>query len=952
VNLINIVMEGKATFLTLVILFLSTASFAQQGTNQIRLQELSEKFDQGYNQHRAQALQFASTRGIPMREVLPNGKVIELQFVDNGRPVYFETHNINAAITTRTDKLWIDGGLGFNLDGSGYSQLGLWDEAGVKTSHQEFNNTGSSRVIQQDKAKSIGNHSTHVAGTLVAGGFEPAAKGMAYNGILKAWDWDRDESEMARAASKGLEISNHSYGYIHGWSGGVWYGDASVSDLEDYWFGFYTQYSQQLDQIAYNAPYYLIVKSAGNDRDDVGDGTYLPDGNGDTGYDCVGTRAISKNILTVGAVEDLTAYNNPNSVVMSSFSSWGPADDGRIKPDIVANGVDLYSPIASGDGDYDTYYGTSMSTPNAAGTLALLQKHYQNTHGGNSMRAATLKALVIHTADEAGPDPGPDYMFGWGLLNAEQAAFKISEDDDITLNVIDELVLANSEMFTREIIVDGYQPLEVTIVWTDPPGTPVDPPILDPDDPMLVNDLDLSILENSTKYYPWKLNRDNPSLAATNDSPNDVDNVETVFIPFSSAGTYTIQVGHKGSLANPQYFSMIISGIASAPAQYCTSNGNATDEWIAGVTIEGQTNPSGTSETNGYENFTDFVFQVNPGSINSISLSPDFNGRSNFEYWSVWIDFNGDKDFAQSEVVFTSGKNKSTVNGTISLPAMDPVETRMRISMSRDGTSASCGPFNYGEVEDYTIHIGGSTPPTEYCTSSGLSIDQEWIAHVSIGLDFTNDELTTDGYSYFTDPPIELNEGETYNISLSPGFFGKSQREFWRIWIDYNGDLDFSDPGEEVFAFNNARSSVTGSFTVTPEISGSTRMRISMKNASAPLACGDFVWGEVEDYLVNLIRVPAGGSGGKSGIITADTEAVSHELSIYPNPGDNWLNICYTGELNKAGMRIYNIQGAMILEQEVTSNLTSLDISNLPSGIYYLALNTGDRLIYKKIVKQ
>ena len=79
---------------------------------------------------------------------------------------------------------------------------------------------------------------------------------------------------------------------------------------------------------------------------------------------------------------------------------------------------------------------------------------------------------------------------------------------------------------------------------------------------------------------------------------------------------------------------------------------------------------------------------------------------------------------------------------------------------------------------------------------------------------------------------------------------------------------------------------------------------------------------------------------------------VYNKLSIYPNPSDHLLNIKYSGELNQASLRIYNIQGAVMMNQKLNSNHTTLDISDLSPGVYYLALNTGNKMIYNKIVKQ
>ena len=100
---------------------------------------------------------------------------------------------------------------------------------------------------------------------------------------------------------------------------------------------------------------------------------------------------------------DVTSgYSSPAGVTATTFTGWGPTDDGRIKPDIVANGYGLLSSVAGSDVSYASYSGTSMASPSAAASMGLLVQHYRDTHGGADMRAATLKGLVIHTADECG----------------------------------------------------------------------------------------------------------------------------------------------------------------------------------------------------------------------------------------------------------------------------------------------------------------------------------------------------------------------------------------------------------------------------------------------------------------------------------------------------------------------------------------------------------------------
>lgn len=554
--------------LVLLLLLVPVVLSGQKQTNHAFLQDFARLKEKESKEAEKRVAQWAKKHNVQIKSVSDDGTIMQLIDIEDGKPVYIITDNVGAAITTRAYELWEGGSSGLNLTGEGYNRLGEWDGGAVRLTHQEFNNLGSPRVAQTDGATSLSDHATHVAGTLVGGGANANAKGMSYKGTLRAHDWNNAEAEMASAAANNLEISNHSYGWVTGWNNStgswIWHGDSTISNQEDYRFGRYGPRSRDWDQIAYNAPFYLIVKSAGNHRgagpSNAGQGGLPPKNGGALGFDCVSDGGTAKNMMSIGAVSQVLNYTGPGSVSMSSFSSWGPVDDGRIKPDVVAKGVSVYSAGSNNNTHYSSKSGTSMSSPNAAGTMALLQQHYQQTHGGASMRASTLKALVIHTADEAGPHEGPDYMFGWGLVNALRAADMISEDD-VLQNVIDEITLVNNEVYVREVASSGNQPLRVTITWTDLPGT-VPAPALNDRTPALVHDLDLRVMgPDGTIYYPYRLDPENPTAAAVNDSKNYVDNVEQVYIPVTQQGTYTIIVDHDGSLTADQVFSLVVSGI-------------------------------------------------------------------------------------------------------------------------------------------------------------------------------------------------------------------------------------------------------------------------------------------------------------------------------------------------------------------------------------------------------
>lgn len=339
--------------LGLFLMMLVAPAFSQLETNVDALKKIEKEQAKEWKLKQKRAKEYAKAHGIELRQEFADGTVIELIDVENGQPVYYKTDNLGAAITTRANQLWQGGSVGVIVEGEGYSKVGIWDGGSVRKTHQEFNNTGTSRVTQVDNASSMSAHATHVAGTIIAAGIKPNAKGMAHKAQLKAYDWSNVETEMTAAANNGMEVSNHSWGMVRGWSQNettgewTWNGSPSVSPVEDYLFGFYNSQARTWDQIAYNAPYFLISKSAGNDRgegpSDAGQNGKPEKDGGDDGYDCIGGSGVSKNILSVGAVKEVLNYNGPSNVIMSSFSGWGPADDGRIKPDVVGKGVDTYS---------------------------------------------------------------------------------------------------------------------------------------------------------------------------------------------------------------------------------------------------------------------------------------------------------------------------------------------------------------------------------------------------------------------------------------------------------------------------------------------------------------------------------------------------------------------------------------------------------------------------------
>ncbi|SMP07582.1 S8 family serine peptidase [Chryseobacterium profundimaris] len=460
----------------------------------------------------------------------------------SGELIFAQTDNAGASITARTNKLYSGGTLGLNIQGQNMI-AGVWDGGSARTTHQEFMVGGTSKLTNMDGAANI-DHATHVTGTICAQGILSTAKGIAFNASVFNYDWNDDLSEMLSQAYTGLLTSNHSYGF--GALSNIWF------------FGAYDSRAKSFDEICYNNPYYLPVVSAGNSRNDTTAPASTQLGN-KGGYDLIFGHGNAKNVMTVGAVNEVSNYIDEFSVTMSSFSSWGPSDDGRIKPDISTKGVGVRSTLSTSNTATGLSSGTSMASPGITGVVLLLQQYYNQLYS-NYMRSSTVKGLILHTADEAGNWPGPDYEYGWGLVNAEKAAIAIRDKNSVTTtkSIIDELVLNNSTTYTKTITASGTAPLKISISWTDPQSPTINTGTVDPTTKYLVNDLDIKVTKDGTTYYPWKMQGMSlPFESATNISTNDVDNFERVDIN-NPSGTYTITVTHKGILSGgSQNFSLI-----------------------------------------------------------------------------------------------------------------------------------------------------------------------------------------------------------------------------------------------------------------------------------------------------------------------------------------------------------------------------------------------------------
>ncbi len=680
------------------------------------------------------ALSLAKILARPLREVRSNGQVIALAGVDErGNLIYYTTNvgNAQIAVATGTASLYAGGSLGLNLSGSSASvqnKLGIWDGGAVRATHVEL--TG--RITQVDKASttvSDEEHPTHVATTMIGAGVNAQARGMAFGAKLQAWDFTSDLSEMT-TASPNLLVSNHSYGTTAGFQYNPdrtgttqweWYGDTTISKTYDYKFGLYNTQTRNWDQIANNAPYYLIVKAAGNDHGSYpGDGqpyvlvnhnnriSTLPRDN-QSGYDQISTSSTAKNILSVGAISYPTnGYNTPSDVKLADFSAWGPTDDGRIKPDIVGIGVSVLSGTSSSDNAYESLSGTSMASPTVSGSVLLLQEYYAQLNSGNFMRSSSLRDLVIHTANEAGPTPGPDYKYGWGMLNTERAARLIGNSDKSHL--LSERTLTQGQRDTVRVVASGRGPLLVTIGWNDPAGTATT--AVNDRTPRLVNDLDVRVSDGTNTSQPWTLDPNNPANAAV-PGDNIRDNVEQIRIDNAIPGqSYAIVVSHKGTLSgNRQDYALIVSGIGGAV--YCTSAATSTADTKISRVQFGSINQTGAAGCTSFTDFTKISTTIQPGQVIPLTVSLGTCGSVKSVIVKAFADWNANGNFTDSgETIATSAvlNNTDQFTANVTIPASVTVGQLIRLRIVATETAdpnvvSSCGSYSNGETQDYVLNV-------------------------------------------------------------------------------------------------------------------------------------------------------------------------------------------------------------------------------------------------------
>lgn len=480
--------------------------------------------------------------------VLAEGNLAQLV---RDRPRVIQSDNAVAAQVSHVDTARTK----YGLAGKGVV-VSIYEISPLQTDHPEFGNRASGPTATPEA------HATHVAGTIGAAGLQPNAKGMAPEATLIGHVVDLSFLDKKGESFKAERpaADNNSWSFVVGWN------YSSSRSLNWEWYGFvdefgaYTPETAGLDELSRELPT-LMIYSAGNDNTDSGP-TVAPfahyhgskdevwcSSSDESGTDCpaspCGTRcekqrhpvdgpwttmsllASMKNGVAVGAV-------NAQGQI-ASFSSRGPARDGRVKPDVVAKGVSQYS--TTRNSGYTTMQGTSMAAPVVAGVSALITEQWRRIFGGGDPRPEYVRGLLIHGTDDLG-NAGPDYTFGFGLVNAERSADTLAADAG-TQKRIRTGVVSTGDLWSVPIEVRAGEPVRVTLAWSDPANIAYTTPAL-------VNNLNVSLAgPNGRRILPWTLSAANPDAPAVR-GINVVDNAERIDWTPDVTGTWRIEVDGAG----------------------------------------------------------------------------------------------------------------------------------------------------------------------------------------------------------------------------------------------------------------------------------------------------------------------------------------------------------------------------------------------------------------------
>ena len=625
--------------------------------------------------------------------------------------------------------------------------------------------------------------------------------------------------------------------------------------------GVYTANSAQTDQFVWNNRDMVITFSAGNAGADANN-------NGVVDNDSIGSPATAKNVITVGASENARPDNFPcdtsltytspdtyqagqtctsmggvnflgtagqrwgftteplnsditagNAQQMAPFSSRGPTDDGRIKPDVVAPGTwilsgysDLYQQgydagtnprnnSFQSDGwgmprnaRYKYFGGTSMSNPIAAGAATVVRDFYQKAYTV-SASAALVKATLINTAvdlldennDGANDNdfPIPNVHEGWGRIN-------LAEATDGTQQYVDNTAgLGTGGSYSAQYAVAAGASFKVTLVWSDYPSTETAAT-------NLVNDLDLVVTAPGGTQY--RGNVFSGGWSQSGGMADRTNNVENVYVQSAAAGTWTVQVSGFNVPNGPQPFALVVNGLFdTGPTPVPTNTATATA--TAAPTNTPTPGPTATA-TNAPTNTPTATATATPtntpvaGTANAIYVSSTTDGNVGFAF--------SDEDILRfdpntnSWTMFFDGSDVGLgSNSSQDVDAFDLLDDgTILLSITGSATVPNVGSITDADIVRFTPTTLGATTAGTY----------SWYFDGSdVGLTTTGEDI--DAIDVLADGRIVISTLDSVSVTgatgvdedllvFTPTALGATTAGTWAIYFD-GSDVGLADTNNE-----------------------------------------------------------------------------------------------------------------------------------------------------------
>ncbi|WP_062057134.1 M14 family zinc carboxypeptidase [Aquimarina longa] len=422
-----------------------------------------------------------------------------------------------------------------------------------------------------------------------------------------------------------------------------------------------------------------------------------------------------------------------------------------------------------------------------------------------------------------------------------------------------------------------------------------------------------------------------------------VDETSKVISGLIASTAYDVQVRSKCADGTISEYSTVISFTTNnSGGTYCDSNGQkTTDEYISKVTL-GTISKISTAGTGGYSDFTTESTNLSTGSSNTITITPKWTGTTYNEGYAVWIDYNQDNDFADSgELVWSKAASKTTpVSGSFTVPSgAKSGKTRMRVSMKYNGIPTACESFEYGEVEDYSVVIGGGNGGDTQSPSVPTGVSASNITPTTLTVSWiaaTDNVGVTEYDVYRGTTKITSVTRTTANVT---GLTANTTYQFSVRAKDAAGNVSdasailsatttgSSDPCAGVAPYN-------GSTTYQPGDRVTYRGRLYEKTNTS--------WKQI-------------GTCSFFARSASSTDTLVDDNSLfefYPNPvAGEYVNITVNNNLWKIGsMLIIDVKGNIIQEIKLKNKETQINTSKFPTGTYFLTLFNGSKSYAKQMI--